>query len=205
MRRTKEEAEETRRSILVAAEKLFIKKGVAKVSLEQIAESLGLTRGAVRWHFQDKKGLLLALLDGKGLPLSELASHLAIDQKLDPLDELLKLTARLLGELQSEPRRQRLMKQLLNFAEAEAPEHRWAVDKKMRAAIQAVFELAARRRELAPEWRPDKGALVFHAMVMGLTSEWLRGGADFDLRTDVVGIARTFVESLRAKRHSRRK
>jgi AcrR family transcriptional regulator len=198
MRRTKEEAEQTRQAILVAAEKLFAKKGVAKVSLEQIAETLGLTRGAVRWHFRDKKGLLLALLDTEGLPLDELAGPLEIEPTLDPLDELVKLTARLLGELQSDPKRQQLTKQLINFADAEAPERRRGFDQRLRAGIRAVFKLAAGRRLLVPEWSADKAAIAYHAMVSGLVAEWLRGGADFDLRTDLISLLRTFVKSVRA-------
>ena len=205
MRRTKEEAEETRQAILVAAERLFVQKGVSKVSLEQIADSLGLTRGAVRWHFHDKRGLLLALLDSEGLPLHELAGHLEIDPKLDPFNELIKVTAQLLSDLQNDPKRQRLMKQLVNFVDMEAPEQRRAFDRKIRAAVQTIFELAAKRRALSRSWRPDNAALAFCAMVSGLTSEWLRGGADFNLRTDVVNTLGTFVDSLRAKRRARRK
>ncbi len=205
MRRTKQEAEETRRSILVAAEKLFVRNGVANVSLEQIAESLGLTRGAVRWHFHDKKGLLLALLDEKGLPLGELAGHLELDPTLDPLDELISLTGRFMGELQSDPRRRLLTKQLLNVAETEAPDRRCAVDRRNRAAIRTVFELAARRHRLAAGWRPDKAALAYYTMICGLMTEWLRGDADFSLDKDAVGIARAFVDSLRAGRRLGRK
>lgn len=198
MRRTKERAEQTRQAILVAAEKLFARKGVAKVSLEQIAESLGLTRGAVRWHFRDKKGLLLALLDNKGLPLQELAGQLELDPRLDPIDELVELSERLLNELQSDSKRRRLTKQLLNFADTEAPEQHRANDRKIRAVIRSVLELAAKRGGLAPGWTPEKAALACHAMVSGLIHEWLRGEAEFDLSTDVTSIMRMFVDSLRA-------
>ena len=51
MRRTKEQAEQTRVAILEAAERLFLEKGVAQCSLEQIARAAGVTRGAVYWHF----------------------------------------------------------------------------------------------------------------------------------------------------------
>lgn len=204
MRRTKEEAEQTRRAILAAAERLFAQKGVNKVSLEQIADSLGLTRGAVRWHFRDKRGLLFALLDSEGLPLQELAGNLEIDPKLDPFDELIDITARLLRDLQSNPKRQRLMKQLVNFVDLEAPEQRRSFDRRIRTAIRTIFELAAKRRVLAPHWRPDNAALAFYAMISGLISEWLRGRAHFDLHPDVVDTLDTFVDSLRARRRSGR-
>ena len=49
MRRTKEQAEQTRTSILASAEILFLEKGVAHTSLEHIAKHAGVTRGAVYW------------------------------------------------------------------------------------------------------------------------------------------------------------
>lgn len=53
VRRTKEEAQETRQQILEAAEKAFHARGVARTTLADIAKLAGVTRGAIYWHFQD--------------------------------------------------------------------------------------------------------------------------------------------------------
>lgn len=45
MRRTKEEAAETRSEILQSAKALFLDKGYENVSLEEIAAAAGVTRG----------------------------------------------------------------------------------------------------------------------------------------------------------------
>ena len=45
-RKTKEEAEATRESILEAAAKVFVDKGVAHASLAEIAAEANVTRGA---------------------------------------------------------------------------------------------------------------------------------------------------------------
>ena len=47
MRRTKEQAEQTRTAILAAAEQLFLEKGVAHSTLEQIAKAAGVTRDSL--------------------------------------------------------------------------------------------------------------------------------------------------------------
>lgn len=47
VRRTKEEAQETRAQIIEAAEKAFYKRGVARTTLADIAELAGVTRGAI--------------------------------------------------------------------------------------------------------------------------------------------------------------
>ena len=62
-RRTKEEAEQTRRRILASALSLFVKNGYDRTTFTQIAARLKLTKGAVYWHFATKEALLIALVD----------------------------------------------------------------------------------------------------------------------------------------------
>lgn len=65
MRRTKAEAEETRRIILEAALKLFDEHGYAHTPLNAVAQAAGVTRGAIYWHFKDKDDILTALVNEK--------------------------------------------------------------------------------------------------------------------------------------------
>jgi TetR/AcrR family transcriptional regulator, acrAB operon repressor len=74
MRRTKEEAAETRKALLDAALKVFSKQGYAATKLEDIAQHAGVTRGAIYWHFGSKAELYNALV-------SETWKH--IDQMID--------------------------------------------------------------------------------------------------------------------------
>ena len=89
MRRTKEDAEKTRCAILAAAEQLFLERGVAHTSLEQIARHAGVTRGAVYWHFQNKAHLFHEMLNQVRLPLEPLAQQLAAVDGLSSLQLLL--------------------------------------------------------------------------------------------------------------------
>ena len=57
MRRTKEEAERTRRTILGASLKVFSTKGYSRTRLEDVAKEAGVTRGAIYWHFDNKAKL----------------------------------------------------------------------------------------------------------------------------------------------------
>ncbi len=63
MRRTKEEAEKTRQSILDAALEVFYRRGVTRTSLAEVAQEAGVTRGAVYWHFKDKFELYFTLYE----------------------------------------------------------------------------------------------------------------------------------------------
>ena len=62
-RRTKEEADATRESILTAALDLFSEKGYSRTTFSNIAKRIGMTRGAVYWHFENKEALLTELVE----------------------------------------------------------------------------------------------------------------------------------------------
>ncbi|MBC8206550.1 MAG: TetR family transcriptional regulator [Kiritimatiellales bacterium] len=62
-RKTKEEAAVTRERMLTAALDLFTEKGYSRTTLVDIAKRIGMTRGAVYWHFDGKPALLAALMD----------------------------------------------------------------------------------------------------------------------------------------------
>ena len=58
MRRSREEAEETRRAVLAAAARLFRERGIETVSVADIMGSLGLTVGGFYRHFPSKQALV---------------------------------------------------------------------------------------------------------------------------------------------------
>jgi TetR/AcrR family acrAB operon transcriptional repressor len=62
-RRIDEIGEESRRRILDAAEELFAERGFERTSFVDIAERSGISRGSIPWHFANKDGLLLAVVE----------------------------------------------------------------------------------------------------------------------------------------------
>lgn len=63
-RLTREESTaETRKRLLAAARRVFLRQGFHGASLEQVAEEAGFTKGAVYSRFESKADLFLALLD----------------------------------------------------------------------------------------------------------------------------------------------
>jgi TetR/AcrR family acrAB operon transcriptional repressor len=58
----------TRDKILDGAELEFFRRGVARTSLDDIANAAGMTRGAIYGHFSDKTILLSALFERAALP-----------------------------------------------------------------------------------------------------------------------------------------
>jgi TetR/AcrR family transcriptional regulator, acrAB operon repressor len=61
-RRTKEQALQTKKNILTAALDVLAEKGYSHMTFVDIAERVGLSKGAVYWHFSDKQSLLIELI-----------------------------------------------------------------------------------------------------------------------------------------------
>lgn len=61
-RRIDEIGDESRKRIMDAAEALFAEKGFDRTSFVDIAERSGISRGSIPWHFQNKDGLLVAVI-----------------------------------------------------------------------------------------------------------------------------------------------
>ena len=49
-----------RERVLMEAQRLFVSRGFAEVSMQQIAEAVGMTKAALYYHFQNKEDLFLA-------------------------------------------------------------------------------------------------------------------------------------------------
>lgn len=86
VRRIDEIGEESRRRILDAAEALFAERGFDKTSFVDIAARSGISRGSIPWHFKNKDGLLLAVVDRAN------QRYLSLDHFSDrpSLDEILR-------------------------------------------------------------------------------------------------------------------
>ncbi len=63
MRRTKEDAEQTRQAILESAMDIFYEKGYSKTTFDEIAKRINLTKGAVYWYFRNKPDIVAALIN----------------------------------------------------------------------------------------------------------------------------------------------
>ena len=85
-RKTKAEAEKTRQRILMAALDLFAKNGYEQTTFEDVARHIGLTKGAIFWHFKSKPDLLTELVaDMTAKHNAELARKLSAPETLDEL------------------------------------------------------------------------------------------------------------------------
>lgn len=179
MRRTKEEAENTRTAILTAAELLFFAKGVSHTSLEQIARHAGVTRGAVYWHFKNKAHLFHEMLNQVRLPAEQIAEHVSQCDPSDPIAGLKRLCAEVFVTMSTDERKRRIFTILLRRCEftddlREAEERHEAFINEFINLCEELFAQPNTAKRLNPGVTPRMAALVLHSMLLGLLSDWLR-------------------------------
>src|SRR5215213_8851139 len=62
-RRKAEQYEQTRGLLLEVARRLFAERGFAETGTEEVVRQAGLTRGALYYHFRDKRDLFRAVVE----------------------------------------------------------------------------------------------------------------------------------------------
>lgn len=176
-RKTKAEAEVTRQVILDAAEKVFITKGVARSSLEEIARTAKVTRGAIYWHFCNKSDLFDAMLDRVRLPISALIDPTA-NAQTGELQALRNLCVYALRMLVEDQRYFRVYSILFHHTESERGL------KKLAEMAEESINLMTRIFENHPphpSLTPRQAARSLHTQVLGIYFDWLRNPGAYDL------------------------
>ncbi|WP_213875687.1 TetR family transcriptional regulator [Pseudomonas sp. dw_358] len=178
VRRTKEEALETRSQILEAAENAFHERGVARTTLADIATLAGVTRGAIYWHFSNKADLFQAMLDRLNEPLDALARASESEDELDPLGCLRILLVHLFQQIATDPKIRRINEILFHKCEftnemcdLRRQRHSAAVECNMR--IELSLSNAMNRQQLPHDLDPYRAAIALHAYIDGVIGQWL--------------------------------
>jgi TetR/AcrR family acrAB operon transcriptional repressor len=91
LKRTKEEAEQTKKSLINIALREIVKNGFENITLEKVAAEAGVTRGAIYWHFKNKEDLLDSIITVKDLESIELMKNI-FTSETPALDRLYDLT-----------------------------------------------------------------------------------------------------------------
>ncbi|MDN3522541.1 TetR family transcriptional regulator [Halomonas ramblicola] len=185
-RRTKAEAAATREALLDAAEEVFLERGVARTSLEQIARHAGMTRGAVYWHFKNKADLFQAMLQRVRMPFQELVEEIGDPSLVERPLEAIRLACLRGFERLEQPRYRRVHAILIHHCEVFGDIDPLAMQNEMAeeacGALIDYFGCAARLDHLHPGLSPEVAAELLQAMLGGLFHDWLRNHERFSLR-----------------------
>ncbi|QXI29833.1 efflux system transcriptional repressor EmhR [Pseudomonas vanderleydeniana] len=202
VRRTKEEAQETRRQILEAAEKAFYERGVARTTLADIATLAGVTRGAIYWHFSNKADLVQAMLDSLREPLDDMAKASEDQDEPDPLGCMRQLLIHLFQQIALDPKVRRINEILFHKCEftdemCDLRRQRRAVSLDCNAHIELALRNAVNRGQLPETLDTARAAISLHAWIDGVLYQWLLAPDSFDLNKDAERWVDTGLDMLR--------
>lgn len=186
MRRTKEEAAVTRATLLKAALSVFSSKGYDATTLDDIASSAKVTRGAIYWHFKGKADLYNTLIEevsargntvvqnavAKGGTLLEILRRIFVDQ----------------CALMEDDRDARAVMELVLFKTGLNPDLQAGRKKQIdqgNALIQGIagaMQMGIQQGELRDDIDPTDMARAFLAFENGAIQMWLASPKSFSLK-----------------------
>ena len=202
VRRTKEEALETRNGILDAAEQVFFEKGVSRTSLADIAQAAGVTRGAIYWHFANKGDLFTEMFDRVLLPLDELKAASVDPEEPDPVGHLIDICIVCLRDTANDPRRRRVFDIL--FMKCEFVEDMGPVmarcQNNMRDGLESIrggVRNAISKGQLPADLDVARATAMIHSFISGSLRDMLFLPGAFDFGEHAESMVHALFDSLR--------
>jgi TetR/AcrR family acrAB operon transcriptional repressor len=204
MRRTKEDAAKTREAIVTAALACFERHGIAQSTIGQIAAEAGVTKGAIYWHFANKREIFRALRQQVSLPLLDRADTTLLDEPdlpgLERVERFLEATLSLLEEDRRTREALGVMQFKCEYVEAFAEE----LDdgrrntRRLAEVLESAYSDARREGALRTDLTPRIAAVETMAFLTGLTRLWLLDRGHCGIRRDARAIVRAHLEARRA-------
>jgi TetR/AcrR family acrAB operon transcriptional repressor len=190
-RKTKEEANQTRRQLIAAARAVFHHNGVARSTLEQVAAEAGVTRGAVYWHFKNKAELFFAMREDVFVPMCERVDAILFSPDFaDPLDAIEASLKEFFLVLDECPTLRQVLEIMVlrcenvdEFAGVQTEADRPAEE--FRQNLKKAYTNAAARGSLRPGLEPAALALDTWAFATGLLHALLTRRFEQTLRKQV--------------------
>lgn len=196
MRRTKEDAEKTRQTVLEAALTLFSRDGYSLTTLSRIAKEAGCSRGPIYWHFQTKDDLYEAVLAFSQEPLEALVAECQAmaDRPIDAMDHFIE---RWLALLANDRKYRQSFEILLNKTElTDAMSRTLKRERKLTKSIitlfQQLIEQAIADGKLDTDEEASKLGLLSYTYLMGITQTWLFSPRLFSLKQEAPFFHRQF-------------
>lgn len=209
VRKTKEEAQETRTRLLDAAEQVFHRQGVARTSLADIAQEAGVTRGAVYWHFANKADIYDAMIKRVFQPPEDICTQ-DVDtahsgpEGDNPLAWVRAGMLSVLERLAQDPRHHRVAEIAWHKCEyvgemAQIRDRHVECGNRHLDTMERALGAAQAQGQLAPHIDPRQAAVGLMALLDGLMVNWTLDPSRFPLGQFATGIVDSYLDGLRKK------
>jgi len=192
-RKTKEEARETREAILDAAIHVFFENGVSLSSLNEIAQRAGVTRGAVYWHFKNKRDIFDALHERLHQSFIDQLAPRLDEVEDDPIAQLKRLHLDLMQGVHGDELKKRTLTIFLLKCDYSGDMKDFLIQQetsklKSFQLFVEFFRKAQAQKRLPDRYPPEIVARTCHCFMSGLVYEYLRfpGIIDFGKHVEPV-------------------
>lgn len=210
VRRTKEEALETKMQILDAAQCLFFQRGVSQTSMADIARAARVSRGAVYWHFRNKSDVFDALFCRAEALFQHYLTAVSNESEPEPLARIHELGVRMLTEAVSNPAVGQLIELLFHRMEHSGEEAGAIKARQIEAIERGLLILetglsnAVRRGQLPADLDVGLAAFMIQASLHGLLIRWSLSPDNLALAAIAVPASSAIVDMVRGSPALRR-
>lgn len=190
---------ETRKKLYEIAEKMFMERNFSDVSVEDITDEAGITKGAFYVHFESKDALIALLIanyasradtDYKAF-VESLPDDMSSSSVLLALAE--KITDTLSNTLGYENMKKVYQMLLAGTMGTEAIK---GYSRELYALFYSILEKGIRRGDLTSLLPPEALSRHFVMAIRGVSYEWCVRHPDFDLREQAVEHIRLLIEGV---------
>ncbi|UCV17756.1 TetR family transcriptional regulator [Ferribacterium limneticum] len=203
-KKTKSEAENTRKKIIEAARGVFLERGVIRATFENIAKAAGVTRGAIYWHFSNKAELFFAMREDAFTPLIERTDAALYASSYDnPLDAIGSSLTEFFGVIQESATVRAVFEIMMSrceyvdeFACVQEELDRPALN--FLAKIEQIYQLALEKKTLHPRISPHDAARDTWVFTVGLLNLVLVPRRNIDIASDLAHMIESHMELKRA-------
>jgi TetR/AcrR family acrAB operon transcriptional repressor len=204
VRKTKEDALETRHRILDTAVEVFSRQGVARTSLNDIAKEAGVTRGAIYWHFDNKVAMFDAMIERLVCPLLINDSQRDSLIQADPLAFIQAAVDEFIGQMLKDANFSRVFEifwhkceyvgEMATIRDSHLEEGENHID-----ILQEAFTQAIEKGQISHALTPHQATIGLVALIDGLLFNWTKNKTMFPLETYAKPILDTYFRGLTAK------
>ena len=185
-RATRKRTLDTRDRILDAAEDVFSERGFSNTTLNEIAETAGVTRGAIYWHFKNKDDLFEAMCSRVREPLKAMVQKTADKDTEDPLDQLSKVHESIMREVVNNPHYRKVLNILFHKCEFTQETDQIVIQQKEWRTysgnmIRTTLTHAQQKKQLPPDLDIELAGNLLGFVFKGLLADWLFMPDSFDL------------------------
>jgi TetR/AcrR family acrAB operon transcriptional repressor len=199
VRNTKENAELTRLKIIEGARQSFLTRGVSRTSMEQIAAEAGVTRGAIYWHFANKKEIFTAMREQVFLPLIDrMDENLQLENIDDPLEQLIQFLNGTIETLNESLETRQTYEILMIKCEyvddlVEVLDQMLDNCARITEKIEQLYTRAKEKGQLRASQSPAELAMDTHLFFIGLLHMWVKDTGGYRFRHQATELVKTHI------------